>query len=117
MPPRPRAARQRAATRPSWYVSSAKATKLLGYAPTTDAFSAYSFDAWLVLVDTAKRALAKAQPGTPAFHQAFKEAMVTTKDVVGTHGVYNFKPDSYFGVDERARVLVKLEQGKWKLLQ
>ena len=42
---------------------------------------------------------------------------VTTKEVVGTHGVYNFKPDSYFGVDERARVLVKLEKGKWKLLQ
>jgi branched-chain amino acid transport system substrate-binding protein len=86
-------------------------------APTTDAFSAYSFDGWLVLVDAAKRALAKAQPGTPEFRQAFKEAMVTTHEVVGTHGVYNYKPDSSFGVDERARVLVKLEQGKWKLLQ
>ena len=86
-------------------------------APTTDAFSAYSFDGWLVLVDAAKRALAKAQPGTPEFRQAFKEAMVTTHEVVGTHGVYNFKSDGYFGVDERARVLVKLEQGKWKLLQ
>jgi len=86
-------------------------------APTTDAFSAYSFDGWLVLVDAAKRALTKAQPGTPEFRQAFKEAMVTTSEVVGTHGVYNFKPDSSFGVDERARVLVKLEQGKWKLLQ
>ncbi len=86
-------------------------------APTTDAFSAYSFDGWLVLVDAAKRALAKAQPGTPEFRQAFKEAMVTTNEVVGTHGVYTFKPDNAFGVDERARVLVKLEQGKWKLLQ
>jgi UDP-glucose 4-epimerase len=28
-----------AATRPSWYVSSAKATKLLGYVPTLDAFA------------------------------------------------------------------------------
>jgi branched-chain amino acid transport system substrate-binding protein len=86
-------------------------------APTTDAFSAYSFDGWLVLVDAAKRALAKAQPGTPEFRQAFKKAMITTNEVVGTHGVYNYKPDSSFGVDERARVLVKLEQGKWKLLQ
>jgi branched-chain amino acid transport system substrate-binding protein len=85
-------------------------------APTTDAFSAYSFDAWLVLVDAAKRALAKAQPGTAEFREAFKEAMETTKEVIGTHGVYNFKPGSYFGVDERARVLVKLEQGKWKLI-
>jgi len=53
-------------------------------APTTDAFSAYSFDGWLVLVDAAKRALAKAQPGTPEFRQAFKEAMITTNEVVGT---------------------------------
>jgi branched-chain amino acid transport system substrate-binding protein len=86
-------------------------------APTTDAFSAYSFDGWLVLIDAAKRALAKAQPGTPEFRQAFKEAMITTIEVVGTHGVYTFKPDNSFGVDERARVLVKLAQGKWKLLQ
>ena len=85
-------------------------------APTTDAFSAYAFDGWLVMVDAAKRALAKAQPGTAEFREAFKEAMETTKEVIGTHGVYNFKPGSYFGVDERARVLVKLEQGKWKLI-
>jgi branched-chain amino acid transport system substrate-binding protein len=85
-------------------------------APTSDAFSAYSFDGWLVLIDAAKRALAKAQPGTAEFHEAFRDAMLATKEVIGTHGVYNFKPGGYFGVDERARVLVQLEQGKWKLL-
>lgn len=85
-------------------------------APTTDAFSAYAFDGWLVMLDAAKRALAKAQPGTAEFRAAFNEAMETTKEVIGTHGVYNFKPGSYFGVDERARVLVKLEGGKWKLI-
>src|SRR5690606_1336753 len=37
----------------------------------TDAFSAYSFDAWLVFLDGAKRALAAgAQPGTPEFRVA-----------------------------------------------
>jgi branched-chain amino acid transport system substrate-binding protein len=85
-------------------------------APTTDAFSAYSFDAWLVLLDAGKRALAKAQPGTDAFREAFKEAMLSTKDVAGTHGVYNFKPGSSFGVDDRARVLVQLQKGKWQLI-
>ena len=85
-------------------------------APTSDAFSAYSFDAWLVLIDAAKRALAKAQPGTPEFREAFRDAMLSTKEVVGTHGVYNFKPGSFFGVDDRARVLVQLENGKWKLM-
>jgi branched-chain amino acid transport system substrate-binding protein len=85
--------------------------------PANDAFSAYSFDAWLVLLDAAKRALQKAQPGTEEFRTAFRDAMATTKEVVGTHGVYNFKPDAMFGVDERARVLVQLKKGKWTLLQ
>jgi branched-chain amino acid transport system substrate-binding protein len=86
-------------------------------APTTDAFSAYSFDAWLVLLDATKRALAKAQPGTEEFRAALKDAMETTKNVTGTHAVYNFKPGEFFGVDERARVLVQLKKGKWTLLQ
>jgi branched-chain amino acid transport system substrate-binding protein len=42
--------------------------------------------------------------------------MLATKELVGTHGVYNFKPGSVYGVDERARVMVRLEHGKWKLL-
>ena len=85
--------------------------------PTGDAFSAYSFDAWLVLLDAAKRALQKAQPGTEEFRTAFNEAMQTTSDVIGTHGVYNFKPGGFYGVDQRARVLVQLQKGKWMLLQ
>ncbi len=86
-------------------------------APTSDAFSAYSFDAWLVLLDAGKRALAKAQPGTEEFRAALKDALETTAEVVGTHAVYNFKPGAFFGVDERARVLVQLKNGKWTLLQ
>jgi branched-chain amino acid transport system substrate-binding protein len=86
-------------------------------APTSDAYAAYSFDAWLVLLDAAKRALAKAQPGTEQFRAALNEALETTKDVTGTHAVYNFKPGESFGVDERARILVQLKQGKWTLLQ
>ena len=85
--------------------------------PTSDAFSAYSFDAWLVLLDAARRALPKAQPGTEEFRAAFRDAMETTDDVIGTHGIYNFRPGAFFGVDERARVLVQLQKGKWVLLQ
>ena len=85
--------------------------------PTSDAFSAYSFDAWLVLLDAAKRALQKGQPGNEEFRAALKDAMETTSEVVGTHGIYNYKPGSFFGVDERARVLVQLQKGKWILLQ
>lgn len=85
--------------------------------PTTDAFSAYSFDAWMVFADAAERALKKAQPGTPEFREALRDAIESSKEVVGVHGVYNFKPGELYGVDKRARVIVKLDNGKWKLDQ
>ena len=85
--------------------------------PSTDAFSAYSFDAWTVFADAAARVLksGKAEPGTPEFRAALKDAIFSTHEVVGTHGVYNFKPGDIYGVDQRARVIVTLEDGKWKL--
>jgi branched-chain amino acid transport system substrate-binding protein len=85
-------------------------------APSSDAFSAYSFDAWLVFADAAARALAHAQPGTAGFREALRDAITSTREVVGTHGVYNFRPDGRYGVDERARVMVRLDHGHWKLL-
>lgn len=86
-------------------------------APTTDAFSAYSFDGYMVFADAAARALkGGGEPGTPAFRVALRDAVMSTKEVVGTHGVYNFKPGSLYGVDERARVIVKLDNGQWKLV-
>jgi hypothetical protein len=48
---------------------------------------------------------------------ALRDAIVTTKELVGTHGAYNFRPDSRDGSDERARVVVKLDKGQWKLVQ
>ena len=82
-------------------------------APTTDAFSAYSFDGWMVFADAAARA--KGEPGTPEFRASLRDAIFSTKEVAGTHGIYSFKPGNLYGVDERARVIVKLENGQWKL--
>jgi branched-chain amino acid transport system substrate-binding protein len=86
--------------------------------PARGAFGPYAFDGWLVLLDSAKRALAAGtQPGTPEFRTALRDALVNAKEVVGTHGVYSFHPGESFGVDKRALVLVKLVDGKWKLVQ
>ncbi len=86
-------------------------------APSTDAFSAYSFDGYTVFADAAARALAgnRVQPGTPQFRAALLDAIFSTKEVVGAHGVYNFKPGDLYGVDTRARVVVRVENGQWKL--
>ena len=80
----------------------------------TDAFSSYTYDAYLLLADAAART--KGEPGTPAFRTALRDAIVNTKELVGTHGVYNFKPDDRYGSDQRAVVIVKMEKGQWKLV-
>ncbi len=85
---------------------------------STDAFAAYSYDAMLILADAVKRAEAgAAKPGTPEFRLALRDALVSTKDVIGTHAVYNFTPGERYGTDERSRVVVKLDHGVWKLAQ
>jgi branched-chain amino acid transport system substrate-binding protein len=83
-------------------------------APPTDGFSAYSFDSWLIFMDSAKRAMTKAKPGTPEFRVALKNAIFETKELVGTHAIYTFKPGESYGVDERSLVLVRLKDGQWK---
>jgi branched-chain amino acid transport system substrate-binding protein len=83
-------------------------------AASTDAFSAYSFDGYMVFADAASRA--KGEPGTPEFRASLRDAIFSTKEVVGAHGVYNFKQGNLYGVDERARVIVKLDNGQWKLV-
>lgn len=82
--------------------------------PANDGFSAYAFDAWLVLADASKRALQKAKPGTQEFRAALREGIYSVKELAGTHGVYNFSEASPYGTDMRALVLVKLEKGTWK---
>ena len=84
-------------------------------APPVDAFSAYTYDSYLLLADAATRV--KIAPGSPQYRAALRDAIVNTKELVGTHGVYNFKPDSRYGSDQRGVVMVKIEQGQWKLVK
>jgi len=87
-----------------------------GSAPV-DAFSAYTYDAWLVFTDAAARALqTKAEPGTPQFRAALKDSIALTKELAGTHGVFSFQPNNPYGLDRRSAVVIKLEKGQWKLV-
>ncbi|MFN5489797.1 MAG: ABC transporter substrate-binding protein [Bradyrhizobium sp.] len=90
--------------------------KANGEAPT-DSFSSYAFDGWLVFVDAAKRAMATgAKPGSSEFRAALRQALFTTKELAGTQGVYTYTPADRHGVDARARILVQIEDGKYRLL-
>jgi branched-chain amino acid transport system substrate-binding protein len=78
-----------------------------------DGFSGYAFDAWVIFLEAANVALKTANPGTQEFREALMNAIYSNKNVTGVHAVYNFTPKSYYGVDERSLVVVKLVNGKW----
>ena len=72
----------------------------------------------MLLVDAAAQvALKKAKPGTPEFRAALRDALENVKDVVGTHAVYTMTPSNHNGMDERARVLVEVKDGQWRLMK
>jgi branched-chain amino acid transport system substrate-binding protein len=79
-------------------------------------FGAHLADAFTLVESAVPAALTKAKPGTASFRQALRDAMETARDVVATHGVYSMSPTDHFGLDARARVLVRVENGAWKML-
>ena len=80
-------------------------------------FGAHAWDAGLLLANAVPLALKKAKPGTKEFRAALRDALESTKELAGAHGVYNMSPSDHLGFDQRARVMVKIENGKWKLAQ
>jgi branched-chain amino acid transport system substrate-binding protein len=46
-----------------------------------------------------------------------RDAIEGVKEVRGTHAVYSYSPTDHYGVDKRARVLVRVENGEWRLLR
>ena len=61
------------------------------------------------------QAMKRAKPGTAEFRQSLRDAIESVHEVVGTHGVYSMSPTDHNGVDKRARVVVRVENGRWRL--
>ena len=80
-------------------------------------FGGHAWDAGMLLAAAAPEALKKAQPGTPAFRAALRDALESVKNVAGAHGVFNMSAGDHLGLDQRARVMVKIENGTWKLIK
>jgi len=80
-------------------------------------FGAHAWDASKLLANAAPEALKKAQPGTPEFRKALRDALEKTTNLTVAHGVFNMSPQDHLGFDQRARVMVKIEGGTWKLVQ
>jgi len=83
----------------------------------TSTFGAHAWDAGLLLANSIPVALKKAQPGTKEFRAALRDALEGLKDVTLSHGIVNMSPQDHLGFDQRARVMVRIEKGAWKLQQ
>jgi len=78
-------------------------------------FGGHAWDSYLLLANAIPVALKKAQPGTPAFRAALRDALENTHEMVGVHGVFTMSPTEHNGLDNRARTMIMIDNGKWVL--
>ena len=71
---------------------------------TVSTFGAHAWDTGLLMAAAVPVALKKAQRG----------ALEGIKEMPGAHGIFNMSATDHLGLDQRARVMVKIENGAWK---
>ena len=79
-------------------------------------FGAHGWDAGVLMAAAVPAALKKAKPGTVEFRVALRDALEQIKEVPGAHGIFSMSPEDHLGLDQRARVMVKIENGTWKYI-
>ncbi len=94
------------------YIKKYEAANGVGSVST---FGAHAWDAGLLLANAVPGALKKAKPGSKEFRAALRDALEATKDLYAAHGVFNMTTTDHLGLDQRSRVMVKIENGKWVL--
>jgi len=87
------------------------------YGPgTVSNFGADADDAMLMVQAAIPAALARGKPGTPEFRSALRDSLESLHEVVLNHGITTMSPTDHSGFDKRARVMVTIQDGAWKLL-
>src|SRR5246127_3136501 len=76
-------------------------------------FAGHSYDAFKILERVVPVALKTAKPGTPEFREAIRQALLTEKELAASQGVYNFTEKDRYGLDDRARILLTVKDGKY----
>jgi branched-chain amino acid transport system substrate-binding protein len=84
-------------------------------AGTVSTFGGHAWDAGQLLAAAVPTALKSAQPGTREFRKALRDAIEGTRNLAVSHGIVNMGPNDHVGLDQRARVMVQVVNGKWKL--
>jgi branched-chain amino acid transport system substrate-binding protein len=79
-------------------------------------FGGHAWDAGLLVARAVPEALKKAQPGTPQFRAAMRDAIEGVREMAGAHGIFNMSPTDHAGLDQRGRVMVTIANGAWKFV-
>ena len=79
-------------------------------------FGGHLYDAYLLLAQAIPQALKSGKPGTPQFRAALRDALENS-NVTGVHGVFVMNANDHNGLDNRARVMIVIDDGKWKLVK
>jgi branched-chain amino acid transport system substrate-binding protein len=77
-------------------------------------FGAHAWDAGHLLAAAIPSALKKAKPGTPEFRAALRDSIEQVKAMPGAHGIFTMSKTDHLGLDDNARVMVRIENGAWK---
>ncbi len=83
-------------------------------ADSLSTFGGHMWDAGQLIATAIPAALKTgAKPGTPEFRAAMRDALEQVKNLAVSQGIFNMSPTDHAGFDERARVMVKVVDGKW----
>lgn len=80
-------------------------------------FGAYLWDAGLLLQRAIPEALKRARPGSREFRRALRDALEGVRNLSTPSGVVSMSPTDHGAFDERAQVMVIVDQGRWRLLE
>jgi branched-chain amino acid transport system substrate-binding protein len=84
---------------------------------SVSSFGGHAWDAGVLLQNAIPVALKKGQPGTKEFRKALRDALEATNNLPAAHGIFNMSVQDHQGFDQRARVMVTIENGTWKLVK
>jgi len=81
------------------------------------AFGAATYDIFQILKRVIPVALKTTKPGTQEFRDAIRQALITEREIAGSQAVYNFTATDRYGVDDRARILITVQNGNWAIVK
>ncbi|MDE2430869.1 MAG: ABC transporter substrate-binding protein [Burkholderiales bacterium] len=81
-----------------------------------DSVTQFAGDAWgayMLIANAIPVALKVAKPGTRQFRIALREALENTRNLIVPQGVINMSPKDHVGLDQRSRVMGKVQNGQF----